>query len=132
MGEGSNSLHSALEDFSVLTLEDEVSGELLVHLACSVQCLLDFVVDVCQFWERFVIFGLRELGFGLDTFVNKVLRVVYGCLDAVLLFVQFRGDLIQGGLQLSQIGSVFFQWSCLLYTSPSPRDQRGSRMPSSA
>ena len=24
------------------------------------------------------------------------------------------------------------KWSCLLYTSPSPRDQRGSRMPSSA
>ena len=23
-------------------------------------------------------------------------------------------------------------WACLLYTSPSPRDQRGSRMPSSA
>ena len=23
-------------------------------------------------------------------------------------------------------------WICLLYTSPSPRDQRGSRMPSSA
>ena len=27
-------------------------------------------------------------------------------------------------------GSQF--WDCLLYTSPSPRDQRGSRMPSSA
>ena len=25
-----------------------------------------------------------------------------------------------------------FDWFCLLYTSPSPRDQRGSRMPSSA
>ena len=25
-----------------------------------------------------------------------------------------------------------WQYSCLLYTSPSPRDQRGSRMPSSA
>ena len=25
-----------------------------------------------------------------------------------------------------------WHWSCLLYTSPSPRDQRGSRMPSSA
>ena len=23
-------------------------------------------------------------------------------------------------------------WTCLLYTSPSPRDQRGARMPSSA
>ena len=27
---------------------------------------------------------------------------------------------------------VFTMLSCLLYTSPSPRDQRGSRMPSSA
>ena len=26
----------------------------------------------------------------------------------------------------------FMAWGCLLYTSPSPRDQRGSRMPSSA
>eukprot|EP00829_Urostomides_striatus_P003543 TRINITY_DN13918_c0_g1_i1.p4 TRINITY_DN13918_c0_g1~~TRINITY_DN13918_c0_g1_i1.p4 ORF type:complete len:149 (-),score=56.56 TRINITY_DN13918_c0_g1_i1:12-458(-) len=30
-------------------------------------------------------------------------------------------------------GKVFYVWfDCLLYTSPSPRDQRGSRMPSSA
>ena len=28
-------------------------------------------------------------------------------------------------------GNIKF-WNCLLYTSPSPRDQRGSRMPSSA
>ena len=27
---------------------------------------------------------------------------------------------------------VDVHWNCLLYTSPSPRDQRGSRMPSSA
>ena len=27
---------------------------------------------------------------------------------------------------------MYFLRSCLLYTSPSPRDQRGSRMPSSA
>ena len=30
------------------------------------------------------------------------------------------------------VAMVFQQYSCLLYTSPSPRDQRGSRMPSSA
>ena len=29
-------------------------------------------------------------------------------------------------------GSVYNTRTCLLYTSPSPRDQRGSRMPSSA
>ena len=28
--------------------------------------------------------------------------------------------------------SVWQAFTCLLYTSPSPRDQRGSRMPSSA
>ena len=28
--------------------------------------------------------------------------------------------------------STHRNWICLLYTSPSPRDQRGSRMPSSA
>ena len=26
----------------------------------------------------------------------------------------------------------YYTYTCLLYTSPSPRDQRGSRMPSSA
>ena len=32
----------------------------------------------------------------------------------------------------SQLGLAFRSDLCLLYTSPSPRDQRGSRMPSSA
>ena len=31
-----------------------------------------------------------------------------------------------------RIGYITQLWNCLLYTSPSPRDQRGSRMPSSA
>ena len=31
-----------------------------------------------------------------------------------------------------QINGLVFNGDCLLYTSPSPRDQRGSRMPSSA
>ena len=39
-------------------------------------------------------------------------------------------------LSVPNLDSVLIQWIeyiiCLLYTSPSPRDQRGSRMPSSA
>ena len=35
--------------------------------------------------------------------------------------------IVMGDLNLDQN-----KWDCLLYTSPSPRDQRGSRMPSSA
>ena len=34
--------------------------------------------------------------------------------------------------QASQLASDVRYKACLLYTSPSPRDQRGSRMPSSA
>ena len=34
-------------------------------------------------------------------------------------------------LALENLGACHY-YSCLLYTSPSPRDQRGSRMPSSA
>ena len=35
-------------------------------------------------------------------------------------------------VEATQAGAVLHTHSCLLYTSPSPRDQRGSRMPSSA
>ena len=34
--------------------------------------------------------------------------------------------------QLENLRWLGMDWDCLLYTSPSPRDQRGSRMPSSA
>ena len=36
------------------------------------------------------------------------------------------------GRRLQLARGVLLQCICLLYTSPSPRDQRGSRMPSSA
>ena len=53
-----------------------------------------------------------------------------------LIFGLMRNvNLAHGSLYLlgGYIGFYVAEWSgCLLYTSPSPRDQRGSRMPSSA
>ena len=40
----------------------------------------------------------------------------------------FKGEILGDTFKFKQVLS----YSCLLYTSPSPRDQRGSRMPSSA
>ena len=40
------------------------------------------------------------------------------------------GDVLEIDSKLTKIGNKSI--TCLLYTSPSPRDQRGSRMPSSA
>ena len=60
--------------------------------------------------------------------------------EAVELYTR-AVDLIKRGLQIqredeSVDNTVLHRYaklySCLLYTSPSPRDQRGSRMPSSA
>ena len=52
------------------------------------------------------------------------LAVVLGKRDQLLLFAPDE----EGGKAMR----LERQQSCLLYTSPSPRDQRGSRMPSSA
>ena len=44
---------------------------------------------------------------------------------------QLERDIGRGLLKVHAIVDVLIE-NCLLYTSPSPRDQRGSRMPSSA
>ena len=46
------------------------------------------------------------------------------------------GNIVDGSRIIDQVLATIFKnpnsYTCLLYTSPSPRDQRGSRMPSSA
>ena len=51
-------------------------------------------------------------------------NIVYGHKDGLGLLMDVFTPRKQNGA-----GVI---WTCLLYTSPSPRDQRGSRMPSSA
>ena len=48
-------------------------------------------------------------------------------------FVALGALFKDAGFNIQQsAASSLFTYACLLYTSPSPRDQRGSRMPSSA
>ena len=51
-------------------------------------------------------------------------KTPHGTVDNVLRVHSLRPSTMIGHMKLYK--------SCLLYTSPSPRDQRGSRMPSSA
>ena len=58
-----------------------------------------------------------------------------GLATAVFLSLrQNRPLLLEGeaGVGKTELAKSLSNWACLLYTSPSPRDQRGSRMPSSA
>ena len=47
---------------------------------------------------------------------------------------QKKGNVYKGRITRVEpsLEACFIDYGCLLYTSPSPRDQRGSRMPSSA
>ena len=56
-------------------------------------------------------------------------RIPAAFVDVVLSNLSFLGVLTVSGGGNSPFA---FLIACLLYTSPSPRDQRGSRMPSSA
>ena len=45
--------------------------------------------------------------------------------------VEIRNLILEHRVDISEVRGIVLS-TCLLYTSPSPRDQRGSRMPSSA
>ena len=68
--------------------------------------------------------GLSKANLGVRT-VMVVSTIIFS------LFVVSYSDrmLVHDWKSLSE---PWLLWICLLYTSPSPRDQRGSRMPSSA
>ena len=52
-------------------------------------------------------------------------------LDAAIAAEDFAASL-RAELRTKAVAAEEARYACLLYTSPSPRDQRGSRMPSSA
>ena len=53
-------------------------------------------------------------------------------MDMNALDSQASGGDLNDGVELRKLDADPGNKACLLYTSPSPRDQRGSRMPSSA
>ena len=73
---------------------------------------------------------LRELRQAPKVEAVKPVNRIPGIIVIVLgLVIGIFGNLVQ----IPDIVTyALIIWTCLLYTSPSPRDQRGSRMPSSA
>ena len=59
-----------------------------------------------------------------------VLAVLSGSMGSHMLRDQLEA--FNGTANFILASNYLFYHACLLYTSPSPRDQRGSRMPSSA
>ena len=76
--------------------------------------------------------ALRKLGYSGNTTDPKEIEAAYAELKKLMPNVAaFNSDnpanpYMEGEVNLGMV------WNCLLYTSPSPRDMRRSRMPSSA
>ena len=82
------------------------------------------------------VFGVDISEHKVNQLSNGISPIVEPGLDEIVAEVHASGKLratldVKEGLENSEI-SLICVGTCLLYTSPSPRDQRGSRMPSSA
>ena len=69
-----------------------------------------------------------------DRFISKCKRdfPAHQSAKSFPILQQIRGVKEAEEIALMQTACNITEKGCLLYTSPSPRDQRGSRMPSSA
>ena len=84
----------------------------------------------------FMIFGAFLVVSGASDFVIEMSKGVAGRLRGGAAFVAVMSSALTGTISGSAVANTastgVITIPCLLYTSPSPRDQRGSRMPSSA
>ena len=87
------------------------------------------VVGAAPFYARLVETALREVDKGVVEATQAMGGSTFQIVTRALLHEAMPG--IIAGATVTAIALVSYT-ACLLYTSPSPRDQRGSRMPSSA
>ena len=76
-------------------------------------------------------FVLALVLFAVEIFVLQF-AVIWVAVFGLGAFIAAIAGYLFPGLDWSGVIAVFVGASCLLYTSPSPRDKRQSRMPSSA
>ena len=130
---------SSLEDSSILDgLDDSVAGETLSGSGEGEQNTSGLITagewnDLANwdFWNDLVrdeVFTSLT-GWGISTSNRVSVRIVDGATPLVDVDVDIKRE---GTPSSESIWSARTDNSCLLYTSPSPRDQRGTRMPSSA
>ena len=85
-------------------------------------------------WKKQFINLSRRISILRWTIMFAAFGFLFNMLTVFALYLNelFLARVIFGSCCLSMIISIIFFISCLLYTSPSPRDTRRSRMPSSA
>ena len=98
---------------------------------------VSFTGPGCRLFWIFLTLGL--LGLSTDVLAHAVAQGDKGYIQEItginlIAFIYLGAKHMVTGYDhlLFLLGVIFFLYRCLLYTSPSPRDKRQSRMPSSA
>ena len=104
------------------TLVDEVFEQEFQEMKSALGSQLDKSIG------SFVTFLFGQLG---DLQSNNILGTIRFSSEESCSFVDWQHDVIAKQFEPRVVRSNEFE-SCLLYTSPSPRDRQKSRMPSSA
>ena len=106
-----------------------------------------YVLFFAEMWERFSYYGMRALLVLYLTkhflFTDGQAYGIYGAYTTLVYITPVIGGMLADrflgqrkavlfGAILLVLGHLGMAIDCLLYTSPSPRDKRQSRMPSSA
>ena len=115
-----NRMRNQLSDRNQHSIGDEITKVLIFVGVIWLVFFLDLVLPLSEWFSLVPRFFGHLPGILGMTFLHKDLGHILA--NTVPLIV----------LMTLLAGSRANSWTCLLYTSPSPRDQRGSRMPSSA
>ena len=99
-------------------------------------CFFSGIVAMIMVWAVWWAMSLLTFEANMLAVARSFLLVISFCAIPMVLIPAVRGTL--EGMSLTRevfavnLAGFLINIPCLLYTSPSPRDQRGSRMPSSA
>ena len=128
---GDGSLRQAIEDTipgnaTIINFDPLLDGS-TIRLTSELLISASLSIDASSLSEGIIIDGGGNGDFVPDLGETRCFRIDGSSTAAIT--VEFTNLTIQNGsIQDDDPGANI----CLLYTSPSPRDQRGSRMPSSA
>ena len=96
----------------------------ILAIYCAIASYCVGLISVPSYWQQ----GVEKYGLINQIFLFLIPFILFFGLYYLIWLRKNWARIIL----LILLGLSFGGYVCLLYTSPSPRDQRGSRMPSSA
>ena len=102
-------------------IDSELQVKMMYEFFGKVQIPLS---ELCQLETLIPLINPGDKIFKYATAFNTCGKIISDSIQNIKLYYELKSDYYEDDGSMIKI--------CLLYTSPSPRDQRGSRMPSSA